>query len=126
MMVPLRHADHQRQHDVREGADETILTRFVTYLGGPLFGTQIINDNMMYAKVVVRMGVRTECKNCDFSDILEDEDVSTYENATHVALRKYVHQSLWVGGLLDRVLWALGSYSCFSYYSPCKHHISQS
>lgn len=40
-------------------------------------GAQIINDNMMYAKVVVRMGVRTECKNCDFSDILEDEDVRT-------------------------------------------------
>lgn len=34
---------------------------------------------MMYAKVVVRMGVRTECKNCDFSDILEDEDVSNEE-----------------------------------------------
>lgn len=32
---------------------------------------------MHYAKIVVRMGVRTECKNCDFSDILEDEDVST-------------------------------------------------
>lgn len=30
---------------------------------------------MLYAKIVVRMGVRTECKNCDFSDILEDEDV---------------------------------------------------
>lgn len=30
---------------------------------------------MLYAKVVVKMGVRTECKNCDFSDILEDEDV---------------------------------------------------
>ncbi|CAM9683033.1 unnamed protein product [Sphacelaria rigidula] len=30
---------------------------------------------MQYAKVVVRMGVRTECKNCDFSDIIEDEDV---------------------------------------------------
>lgn len=36
---------------------------------------QIVNDNMMYAKVVVRMGIRTECKNCDFSDIVEDEDV---------------------------------------------------
>lgn len=30
---------------------------------------------MLYAKIVVKMGVRTECKNCDFSDILEDEDV---------------------------------------------------
>eukprot|EP00904_Undaria_pinnatifida_P006234 jgi/Undpi1/2740/HiC_scaffold_14.g06118.m1 len=37
--------------------------------------TKIVNDNMLYAKIVVRMGVRTECKNCDFSDILEDEDM---------------------------------------------------
>lgn len=36
---------------------------------------KIVNDNMLYAKIVVRMGVRTECKNCDFSDILEDEDM---------------------------------------------------
>lgn len=42
---------------------------------------QIVNDNMLYAKVVVRMGVRTECKNCDFSDILEDEDVR--RNSSH-------------------------------------------
>lgn len=40
-----------------------------------LCACQIVNDNMMYAKLVVRMGVRTECKNCDFSDILEDDDV---------------------------------------------------
>lgn len=39
---------------------------------------QIVNDNLQYAKVVVRMGVRTECKNCDFSDIIEEEDVSMY------------------------------------------------
>lgn len=39
-------------------------------------GWQIVNDNLLYAKVVVRMGVRSECKNCDFSDILEDEQVS--------------------------------------------------
>ncbi|CAB1121482.1 unnamed protein product [Ectocarpus sp. CCAP 1310/34] len=48
---------------------------------------KIINDNMMYAKVVVRMGVRTECKNCDFSDIMEDEDmVKDLKEAAEVSM----------------------------------------
>ena len=34
---------------------------------------KIMNDNMFYAKCVQRMGMRTNCKNCDFSDILGDE-----------------------------------------------------
>jgi len=34
---------------------------------------KIMNDNMFYAKCVLRMGMRTECKNHDFSDILGDE-----------------------------------------------------
>ena len=34
---------------------------------------KIMNDNMFYAKCVKRMGMRTNCKNCDFSDILGDE-----------------------------------------------------
>jgi nucleolar protein 58 len=34
---------------------------------------KIINDNMFYAKCVLRMGLRTECKSHDFSDILGDE-----------------------------------------------------
>lgn len=34
---------------------------------------KIINDNMHYAKCVLRMGMRTSCKTCDFSDILGDE-----------------------------------------------------
>jgi nucleolar protein 58 len=34
---------------------------------------KIMNDNMFYAKCVLRMGMRTECKNYDFSDILGDE-----------------------------------------------------
>jgi nucleolar protein 58 len=38
---------------------------------------KILNDNMFYAKCVQRMGMRTNCKNCDFSDILGDE---TMEN----------------------------------------------
>jgi nucleolar protein 58 len=38
---------------------------------------KIMNDNMFFAKCVQRMGMRTNCKNCDFSDILGDE---TMEN----------------------------------------------
>ena len=34
---------------------------------------KIMNDNMFYAKCVQRMGLRTNAKNCDFSDILGDE-----------------------------------------------------
>lgn len=34
---------------------------------------KIMNDNMFYAKCVLRMGMRTACKNHDFSDILGDE-----------------------------------------------------
>eukprot|EP01038_Epipyxis_sp_PR26KG_P004538 gene4538-6408_t len=34
---------------------------------------KIMNDNMFYAKCVLRMGLRNNCKNCDFSDILGDE-----------------------------------------------------
>jgi len=36
---------------------------------------KIINDNMMFAKCVLRMGMRINCKTCDFSDILADEAV---------------------------------------------------
>lgn len=38
---------------------------------------KIMNDNMFYAKCVLRMGYRTNCKNCDFSDILGDETMET-------------------------------------------------
>eukprot|EP01039_Chlorochromonas_danica_P006789 gene6789-7500_t len=34
---------------------------------------KIVNDNLHYAKCVLRMGMRTNCKTCDFSDILGDE-----------------------------------------------------
>ncbi len=36
---------------------------------------KILNDNMFYARCVLRMGMRINAKNCDFSDILADEAV---------------------------------------------------
>jgi nucleolar protein 58 len=36
---------------------------------------KIVNDNMFYAKVALRMGMRINCKKCDFSDILGDENM---------------------------------------------------
>ena len=38
---------------------------------------KIVNDNMFYAKIVLRMGMRINCKKCDFSDILGDESLET-------------------------------------------------
>lgn len=38
---------------------------------------RIVNDNMFYAKIVLRMGMRINCKNNDFSDILGDETIET-------------------------------------------------
>jgi nucleolar protein 58 len=38
---------------------------------------KILNDNMFYARCVLRMGMRTNCKNCDFSDIVADEAVES-------------------------------------------------
>jgi nucleolar protein 58 len=36
---------------------------------------KIVNDNLWFAKCVLRMGMRKNCKNCDFSDILGDETI---------------------------------------------------
>ena len=35
--------------------------------------SKVVNDNKWYALIVLRMGFRMNCKNCDFSDILGDE-----------------------------------------------------
>lgn len=48
---------------------------------------KILNDNMFYAKCVMRMGMRVNCKNCDFSDILGDE-------AVEAALKKTAETSM--------------------------------
>ena len=36
---------------------------------------QILNDNMHFAKCVLRMGTRDKCKHVDFSDIIGDESI---------------------------------------------------
>lgn len=48
---------------------------------------KIMNDNMFYAKCVLRMGMRTNCKNCDFSDILGDETIEeTFKKAAETSM----------------------------------------
>jgi nucleolar protein 58 len=39
--------------------------------------TKIINDNVVYAKCVLRMGFRTNAKNTDFSDIIADDSIES-------------------------------------------------
>jgi hypothetical protein len=36
---------------------------------------KVVNDNVMYAKCVVRMGLRNQAKEHDFSDILGDDNM---------------------------------------------------
>lgn len=48
---------------------------------------KIVNDNMFYAKLVLRMGMRINCKKCDFSDILGDE-------AMELTLKKVAETSM--------------------------------
>ena len=48
---------------------------------------KIMNDNMFYAKCVKRMGMRVNCKNCDFSDILGDETLEeTFKKAAETSM----------------------------------------
>ncbi|CAM9961066.1 unnamed protein product [Discosporangium mesarthrocarpum] len=48
---------------------------------------KIVNDNMHYAKCVMRMGVRMNVKSCDFSDIIGDEHIEqTLKEAAEISM----------------------------------------
>jgi len=38
---------------------------------------KILNDNLQYARCILKMGIREHAKTTDFSDIIEDENVAT-------------------------------------------------
>lgn len=61
---------------------------------------KIVNDNMFFAKCVLRMGMRINCKSCDFSDILADEGVEE-------ALKKSAETSV--------------TLSCLSFFDAMNH-----
>lgn len=55
---------------------------------------KIMNDNMFYAKCVLRMGMRTNCKNCDFSDILGDETLEeTFKKTAETSMGTEISES---------------------------------
>ena len=55
---------------------------------------KIMNDNMFYAKCVQRMGMRTNCKNCDFSDILGDENLEeTFKKTAETSMGTEISES---------------------------------
>ena len=47
---------------------------------------KIINDNIMYSKSVQLMGIRSNCKNCDFSEILPEDIESSLKEAAEVSM----------------------------------------
>ena len=68
---------------------------------------KIMNDNMFYAKCVKRMGMRTNCKNCDFSDILGDETLeATFKQAAETSMGTEISESdlLNISSLSDQVV----------------------
>ena len=48
--------------------------------------TKIIPDNLMYAKSIQKMRVRTSCKSCDFSDILPEEIEHELKEAAEISM----------------------------------------
>lgn len=55
---------------------------------------RILSDNMFYAKCVQRMGMRVNCKNCDFSDILGDETLEeTFKKAAETSMGTEISDS---------------------------------
>lgn len=68
---------------------------------------KIVNDNIFYAKCVKRMGMRTNCKNCDFSDILGDETMEeTLKRTSETSMGTEIFDSdlLNITSLCDQVL----------------------
>mmetsp|Transcript_113718 Transcript_113718/g.223034 ORF Transcript_113718/g.223034 Transcript_113718/m.223034 type:complete len:514 (+) Transcript_113718:72-1613(+) len=73
---------------------------------------KILNDNMFYARCVLRMGMRINCKNCDFSDILADEAVeSTLKKTAETSMGTEISEMdlLNIKSLCDQVI-ALSEY----------------
>jgi len=47
---------------------------------------KIVNDNLLYAKIIVKMSVRQRCKDTDFSDILPEEIEAPLKEAAEVSM----------------------------------------
>merc|ERR1711871_1304534 len=55
---------------------------------------KIVNDNMFFAKCVLRMGMRANCKSHDFSDILGDETMEeTLKKAAETSMGTEISES---------------------------------
>jgi nucleolar protein 58 len=47
---------------------------------------KVVPDNLMYAKAIMKMGVRTQCKVVDFSDILPEEVETEMKEAAEISM----------------------------------------
>jgi nucleolar protein 58 len=47
---------------------------------------KVVPDNLMYAKAINKMGVRTQCKAVDFSDILPEEVETEMKEAAEISM----------------------------------------
>lgn len=68
---------------------------------------KIINDNLFFAKCVKRMGMRSNCKSIDFSDILGDETVEeTFKRTAETSMGTEISDTdlLNIQSLCDQVI----------------------
>lgn len=47
---------------------------------------KILNDNYAYARVVCTMGMRSNAKNCDLTEILPEEIAEAVRNAAEISM----------------------------------------
>lgn len=47
---------------------------------------KILNDNLMYANCIMKMGFRTNAKDCDLTDVIPEELVAPVQAAAQVCI----------------------------------------
>ena len=85
--------------------------------------SKIVNDNLLFSKCVMKMGMRKNAKSCDFSDILSDESMeANLKQAAETSMGTYLPLlSLLRYYTLPHSLVPILSYNCNYWYDEYTH-----
>ena len=67
---------------------------------------KVINDNLLYCRIIKKMGMRAQCPKLDFSDILDEETEVNLKNMAKISMGSEITTSdlLNISSLSDQVL----------------------
>ena len=67
---------------------------------------KIVTDNMAYANVIKKMGMRTNAKDCDLDDVLEEEIAQDVKEAAEISMGTEISETdiMHIQSLADQVL----------------------